>query len=50
MFTENFKKADDSEKLLGPEVINAIQKYIKDETIAMMLRDKTVYNIDDSTI
>ncbi|CAL2044568.1 unnamed protein product [Caenorhabditis brenneri] len=50
MFTENFKKADDAEKALGAEVINAIQKYVKDETVSMMLREKTVYNIDDSTI
>uniref|UniRef100_A0A8R1IC75 Uncharacterized protein n=2 Tax=Caenorhabditis japonica TaxID=281687 RepID=A0A8R1IC75_CAEJA len=26
------------------------RKYVKDETVALMLRDKTVYNIDDSTI
>uniref|UniRef100_A0A1I7UVI6 G-protein alpha subunit n=1 Tax=Caenorhabditis tropicalis TaxID=1561998 RepID=A0A1I7UVI6_9PELO len=50
MFTDNFKKAEDAEKTLGAEVINAIQKYVKDETVAMMLKEKTVYNIDDSTI
>ncbi|CAI5452089.1 unnamed protein product [Caenorhabditis angaria] len=50
-FIEKFKKAKtDGEQNLAPEVIEAIFKYKKDETISKMLKEKTVYNIDDSTI
>ncbi|CAB3398277.1 unnamed protein product [Caenorhabditis bovis] len=49
-FIEMFKKAEDGEQAIAPDVSEAIIKYIKDETIAHMLREKTVFNIDDSTI